>query len=448
MGPKKEKNMKPINRTGFYLNLLSNSISLTKKRDFLATLILVFFTGTLSVSAKAQSAVQKSPGQNTGKCQSSFTRLSKELENLLTQNRDKKKHSDDVIKDMDNLIENEKANPNEAFMWASLREETDLTTYLAENYKLDPSAVIEYAFKKGISKKEVDNLILYGIYSRPYLFLREERFLNEVFIHASTEQNLEISTYLIEKYELNVNDAFLHIAQRGDIKTATYLIENHGADINYSAGRGLLYTLFDQAQLEKLLDLHPLIVASAYGQGDFVKYLLQKGKDSFDEIIIDKAFSKAVELGHKETVKVFIESKALQDLEHELIVALITTISTPKTRASQDFAHFLIGETIKWMDKKPVQQTNSLLMYSLALATSKNLKSKVELLIQKGAGVYEAHFAVNSAIRNEHIDLALYLLNHIKNGNLRDNSDLITDSHLIAVSNLYLYPNTIKIERK
>ena len=423
--------MKFFNLLGFYSSSITNL--LIKKRGFLGFVgMLVFFTGSLFVSVKAQSA-----GQNTKKCQSSFTGLSKELKNLLTQNRDTKSLPD-IVKAMDSLIENKKANPNEAFMWASLREETALLTHLMENYNLDPSAVIDYAFKKGISKKEVDNLIYWEPKYKPF---EVSLFLIEVFIRASVNKNLEISTHLIQKWGVNVNDVFLHIAQRGDIETATYLIENHGADIDYIPDNMIHYANFTQVHLRKLLkvthDLHPLIVASAYGQRDFVKYLLQK--DSFDEIIIENAFLKAVEVGHKETVKVFIELKALEDLEYALIVALSTTISTPKTRASQAFAHFLIEETIKWLDKKPVQQTDSLLMFSLALAASKNLKSKVQLLIQKGVAVFEVHYAVKSALKNNNIDLALYLLNHIKNSDLRDNSHLIKDSHLGSVTHIYFY---------
>ena len=387
-----------------------NSVHLAYLRHLRTLVVTAFFAGTLSFSALAQSA------QLPGSCQAFFTGQSKELEKLFIQNRDTQNPSD-ILRSMDALIQNGEANPNEAFMWAS--SEKTILVHLKDNYELDSTAIIEYAFmKKSVSKVEIENLIQILPISSPSVVEKSE-YVNQVFVQALINRNVEIANYLIRNHEANMNTALLEIALRGDVETATYLVENYDGNILYLAPDSYAkthLTEFLKATKLSIYQLSPLNIASSLGHKAFVEYLLKSGQRFFAERA-DAAFLIALKKGHKETAKVFIELNALKDP----LKTLGTAIEIAKQSSDPQIADFLIQEITQRLDKESLEHPQviakeGLVKSSFYLATEKGLTEKVKLFIeQTEITVIDINNGITIALENGHKDLAVFMIQQLKN---------------------------------
>ena len=388
-----------------------NSFRLAYLTTLRTLLVTAFFAGTLSFSALAQSA------QLPGSCQAFFTGPSKELEKLFIQNRDTQ-NSSDILRSMDALIQNGEANPNEAFMLASLRSEEIILLHLKRNYELDSTAIIEYAFMKKISEKEIDNLILFLSKYSSFVVEKNE-YVNQVLTQALINRDAKIASHLITNHEANINKAFLEIALRGDVETATYLLENYEVNIFYRATTGyadMHLTRFINTTGLFVENLTPLNIASSLGHKAFVEYLLKAERESFAERVHivesrDTAFLIAITKGHTDTARVFIELNSLQNPLKTLKAAL----EIAKESSDTNMADFLIQEIIQLLDKQDPEETQRLVKSSFELATQKGLTEKTKLLIgRKELNIFDISWGLDIALENGHKDLAIFILQYLK----------------------------------
>ena len=352
--------------------------------------------------------------QTASDCNWSFKSLNKALEDLFTQNKD----TSDLLKQLDTLIkEGEvKADANEAFMQASLRGDIEILKPIKQKYDLDTHTVIEYAFLRQNSTQEIDNLIQFLPISSPYVREKKE-YVDQVFVQALIKGNTEIANHLITNHGALVDKALIQLVQTGDLKTVTQLVEQYGADIFYSPPNS-----YAQAHLSKLIqltglysaDLTPLNIASSLGHKDLVTYFLNQGKNSLAERA-DTAFLKAVEKGHTDSAKVFIEvlKNPIKTLETALIKRIL---EKPETETEKTMANFLIAEILKIVDRQNPPQAKELVKNSLHLAAKTGLLDKVKTLIQRQEiSILDINQSgLNIALQNGHKDLARFLIQQLK----------------------------------